>query len=89
MGQTCSRKICGFQTQSKKSSAPKEDTRLYFVLDHPESADIHLCSAIRTVLKDRLSDRLGFHIFPSGREIHVIRVTNQISSIFLQGKYLS
>jgi len=33
------------------------------MFDHPKSADIHLCSAVRTILMDVLSDPLGFHLF--------------------------
>ena len=33
------------------------------MFDHAHSVDIHLCSAVRTVLKDRISNRLGVYLF--------------------------
>ena len=60
---TCSCTIHGFESQSDIFLAREREARLHSVFDNPKSADIHLYSTVCTVLKDRLSDPLGFHLF--------------------------
>ena len=60
---TAAKHWIGFESQSDYPSTWEKAKIFNFLFDLTESADVHLCRGVRTLLEEGPSDPLGFHRF--------------------------